>query len=329
MPQLRQNIITGEWVVVAPERAKRPDDFIVPKPESNLDKKSTENCPFCPSSEAYASRYLEHDRPLSYMMPNKFPAFIAEGEHEVRSYSPPEGFYRAKPAIGGHDLVVIKDHHLSLPLLDHETLTELLQNLQQRYLIYRSYNEIEYIMAIYNHGEAAGASLSHPHGQIFASSIVPEQIKKELSGSERYYELNGECVFCTMVEHEIEEQVRLIYQNENFIAITFYAARFPFEIWILPKKHESVFEKISTQSIDQLADCLATSLKLLNLTLKNPDLNFFIHSLPTTSESADYYHWHLEITPRVTRYGGFEIGGGTIIDVVSPEQAAGFLRANN
>jgi UDPglucose--hexose-1-phosphate uridylyltransferase len=322
MPQLRQNIITGEWVVMAPERAKRPHDFIA---ESEHKKQSKDDCPFCVGSPSYEARYKEHDTPLTYMIPNKFPAFIAEGEHEVRSYAPPEGFYVAKPAVGGHDLVVVKEHDLSLPEFPQATMVELLRSLQKRYAAYRQYPEIEYVMAIYNHGETAGSSLSHPHAQLFASSIVPNQVTKELHGSERYYELTGQCVYCAMVEHELEEKVRVVAENEDFVAITFFAARFPFEIWILPKVHQSMYEEVTASQLENLAEILRTNLEQLNLTLKDPALNFYIHSLPTTSERSDYYHWHLEIAPRVTKYGGFEIGGGTIIDVVSPEQAAGFL----
>lgn len=322
MPQLRQNIITGEWVVMAPERAKRPGDFVNDVEEV---KQSSTDCPFCVGSPSYEGRYREHDTPLTYMIPNKFPAFVAEGEHEVRNYTPAEGFYQAKPAIGGHDIVVVKEHDLRLPDFSPSTMTELLQSLQKRYGVYRDYPEVEYVMAIYNHGKGAASSLSHPHAQLFASSIIPNQVTKELHGSERHYELTGECVFCAMLEHELNEKVRVIAENDDFAAFTFFAARFPFEIWILPKTHQSAYEQASAAQLEGLAAILKSSLQLLDATLKDPALNFFIHSLPTTSETADYYHWHLEITPRVTNYGGFEIGGGTVIDVVSPEQAAQFL----
>lgn len=326
IPQLRQNIITGEWVVIAPERAERPSDFVIP---ATRNVKPVENCPFCLGSPAHQLRYKECDTPLTYTIPNKFPAFVSEGQHEVRSYYAEDGFYRAKPATGGHEIIVINNHDDRLPAFSHETMVDMLETFKGRYQYYRDQPQVEYVMAIYNHGQAAGASIEHPHAQLFASSIVPNHILKEKHGSERYYEINGRCVFCEMIDHERREQVRFLGENDDYVMFTFFAARFPFEIWVLPKDHHSTYEEIPTDQIQSLSHLFRQALQLLDKTLKDPSVNFFIHSLPTTSEKADYYHWHIEIAPRVATYGGFEMGGSTVIDVVSPEQAAEFLRAEN
>ncbi len=259
-------------------------------------------------------------------MPNKYPAFVSEGEHEVRSYYPEEGFYRAKPAVGGHDVIVVTEEKATLMTFSQDVMIDLLTSFKNRYIHYRKDPTVEYVMAIYNHGEAAGASISHPHAQMFATGVIPNHILAETHGSERYYEINGHCVFCDMITHEQNEKVRILTENDSFIMFTFFAARFPFEIWILPKQHQSMFESISKEEIRELAEIFQTGLTMLNSTLKNPSLNFYIHSLPTTSEDADYYHWHLEIAPRVSMYAGFELGSGTVIDVVSPEKAAEYLR---
>ncbi len=207
-------------------------------------------------------------------------------------------------------------------------MLDLLTTIQRRYQHYRERREIESVMAIYNHGPAAGASLEHPHAQLFASSIITNHLLKEKHGSERYYELKGQCVFCTMIEHEQDEKVRVLAENDDFIMFTFFAARFPFEIWVLPKIHQSQYEQANSSQLASFSQILLQGFRLLDKTLKNPALNFFIHSLPTTSEDADYYHWHLEIAPRVAIYGGYELGSGTIIDIVSPEKAASFLLSN-
>lgn len=285
----------------------------------------TTECPFCIQNPAYQTRYPAEEQPTVFTVANKFPAFVSEGQHEVRSYYPEAGFYRAKPSIGGHDVVVVKDHQQHLPDFTPAIWLDLLKAFQLRYQHYRDDPQIEYVMAIYNHGEAAAASITHPHAQIFASSIIPNHILKEKHGSERYYEINGRCVYCEMIDHERNEQVRWLAENEHFVAFTFFAARFPFEIWVLPKKHQSVYEQSSSQELTSLAELLKTIFTMLNQTLHDPALNFFIHSLPTTSSQADYYHWHLEIAPRVANYGGFEMGGGTIIDIVAPEKAAEYL----
>lgn len=323
MPQLRQNIVTGEWVVIAPERAKRPSDFVV---SAHHDKPhECDSCPFCPGKEAHTTRYKQFDTPHLYITPNKYPAFVSEGVHEVRNYYPEKGFYVAKPATGGHEVIVLNDSETKLPQFSQEVMVDLLTSFQRRYEYYRNDSHIEYVLGFYNHGLAAGASIDHPHAQLIASSIVPNHITDEMHGSERYYELAGRCVFCEILEHEWLERVRILAENDHCLMFTFFAARFPFEIWILPKQHHSNFEEANSNIVANLAAILRQGLALLNKTLTNPSLNFFIHSMPMTGSNADYYHWHLEVAPRVANYGGFEMGGGTIIDVTTPEKAAGFL----
>lgn len=323
MPQLRQNIVTGEWVVIAPERAKRPHDFITDKPP----KSDPADCPFCLEGSAHKTRYEPYDTPHTYLIPNKFPAFVEEGNHEVRSYYPESSFYRAKPAVGGHDVLVFTDHQPDLPGLSTAALTDAFLSMQQRYQEYRDRDHIEYTMAIYNHGRSAGASIEHPHAQIFASAFTPNYITKELHGSEHYYAIKGCCVFCDIIKHEQQEKIRVLAENEEAILFTFYAARFPFELWILPKQHQAQFEASNKSVMTGIVQLLQKALQLLDKTLKDPDLNFYIHSLPATLENADYYHWHLEIAPRLSIHAGYEFGSGTIIDVVSPEKAAEFLLA--
>lgn len=322
MPQLRQNIVTGEWVVIAPERAKRPVDFIA---KAKPVDQPIEHCPFEPTGESYEHRLVDYDTSTTFLIPNKFPAFVGHGHHEVRGYTPGDDFYRCKPAVGGHDVLSVKEHHLSLLQFPQATMVDFLSTIQRRYQFYRQDPAIEYVMAIYNHGEAAGASIQHPHGQIFASSVIPNHVLKEKHGSERYYEISSQCVYCQMIKEEQQEKVRVVGENDDFIAFTFFAARFPFEVWILPKVHQSTYEEAVPSQLENFASLLRQTLGQLDTTLSNPSLNFFIHSLPTTSEQADYYHWHLEIAPRVANYGGFEMGGNMIIDIVSPEQAAQFL----
>lgn len=325
MPQLRQNIITGDWVVIAPERAKRPSDFIT---SGMVRRDHKDSCAFCLGSAAWQTRLagVKNETDHIYIIPNKYPAFVSAADQcERRSFSQ-ETFYLSKPAVGGHEVVVIKDHDLLLPNFPQIVMVELLSTLQHRYRWYRQAAcRPEYTMGIYNYGQEAGASIWHPHAQLFASSIVPNLIQKETQGAERYFESNGVCVFCDLVRHEQLTKTRLQVQTKRFTSFTFYAARFPFELMILPNHHQSRFEDASLVEIENLATVLREILERIERTLNNPPLNIFIHSQPNTSGDADYYHWHVEIAPRLTTYGGFELGGSTIIDIVSPEKAAGFL----
>lgn len=326
MPQLRQNIITGDWVVIAPERAKRPQDFVIPKSVTVSDKKK---CPFCIDSEGYNSNEKIRGTATKnvYVIENKYPAFVdKEDESSLRSFYPEKGFYRERPSVGKHEVVVLKDHDTPLPHLTNEVAIELFEVIRDRYISIHEKQDVASIMPIYNHGAESGASIDHPHAQIFASGVIANTVGKEMAGANRYYGINGNCVFCDTIQHELKEKSRVVYQNKNFLATTFYAARFPFETWIYPKNHESEFEKTSKESMKDFVDCLMETLRKLDKTLENPPFNLYIHTLPTIEQNSESFHWHLEIIPRVSNFGGFELGSEVIIDVMAPEDAAEYLR---
>ncbi|HOX40957.1 MAG TPA: galactose-1-phosphate uridylyltransferase [bacterium] len=326
MPQLRQNIVNGEWVVIAPERAKRPQDFIIPK---GVKVSHKDNCPFCIGSDGYKKNEKVRKAASDhvYVVENRFPAFV-EGEVTVsnRSSYPENGFYRVRASIGDHEVVILNEHDESIFTAPKPLLAELFEVTRDRYIAMKKDRRIVSIMPIYNHGAESGASIDHPHAQIFSSGIVTNSVEKELEGSERYFGINGVCVFCDMIKHELAEKVRIVFQNEHFIALAFFAGRFPFETWVLPKRHESQFELTGKLSMKEFADILSETLKLLGKTLDNPPLNFYLHTLPTIYSDSSSYHWHLEITPRVTNFGGYELGSGVIINVMPPEEAAHYLR---
>lgn len=326
MPQLRQNIITGDWVVIAPERAKRPQDFIIPKSVKIADKTK---CPFCVGSDGYKSneKVPKSTTENIYVLENRYPAFVDdEKKASLRSFYPEEGFYRARPSIGDHEVVVVKDHDETILTMKPPLMKDLFDVIRDRYLWMKEHEKVVSIMPIYNHGAEAGASIDHPHAQIFASGIVSNTVGKEMHGAERYYGINGACVFCDLIKHELHEKVRIVEETEHFIAATFYAARFPFEIWLYPKTHESQFELSSAKNLMEFSELLSCVLGKLNKTLDNPPLNMYIHTLPTILEDSASYHWHLEITPRLTHFGGFELGSDVVIDVMSPEEAADYLK---
>lgn len=324
MPQLRQNIITGEWVVIAPERAKRPSDFIETHAE---DPSRADDSPFAIGSKAWQHRLKNADTKYTYTVPNLYPAFVLDEKMcETRSFYPENSFYRAKAAVGDHEVVVIKNVDATLYTLKIAELEDLFLAYQARLITLAKDPGIEYIACIYNHGPKAGASIRQAHGQIFASPIVPNYIQLELDGAERYYNNNGINVFEDIVAHEKKEKTRVIAENKYFIAFTFYAARFPFEVWVIPKEPGGHFAAINKTKRQALAKITHLVFNLIAETLKKPSLNFWIHTLPTTISESRSYRWHLEIAPRVAGYGGYELGSGVIIDVVSPEKAAEFLR---
>lgn len=326
MPQLRQNIISGEWVVFAPERAKRPTDYISIAREK---KQKKEDCPFCMDSKntAYPLQKEEFERKTTYVIDNKYPAYIEQPDQKSsKLYRLEDDFYKMKLALGGHDVIVVKDHDTDLSKFDENIFADLFETFKERTDYFKKSENVQHVMPIYNHGPAAAASIEHPHAQIFASAIVPNQVARELSNTSKYFEEEKSCPFCDMIVHEKKQNTRVIAENEHFIAFNFYAAKYPFETWILPKVHQSHFENISPEHITSLSDISKSIFHLFGQVLNDPDLNFYIHSAPIKENVLKNYHWHMEITPRLSNYGGYELGSGMVIDIIAPEQAAEFLR---
>jgi UDPglucose--hexose-1-phosphate uridylyltransferase len=323
VPRLRQNIVTDDWVVIAPERSKRPQDFAF---ATSPKKASKKDCPFClEADDAYRFSIKEAETENVYVIPNKYPAFVFEDEVTQK-----EGdYYPSYKSLGGHEVIILKDHDKELADLKRGVLEEYYYVYQNRINHYRNNPTIEYAMVIHNYGPEAAASIIHPHSQIFASSIIPPLIEKEIVGSQRFFKEKKQCVFCWLVEQEQEKSVRVIAENRYFLAFTFWAARFPFESWIIPKSHQPYFEKINRTERLALAEVFSIVLKKLNRSLNNPPFNYFIHTTPPRMEGKgrieEYYHWHMEIIPRVSKFGGYELGSGLVIDVVLPERAAKFL----
>lgn len=323
LPQLRQNIITGDWVVITPERAKRPSDYHIDDSKTVSD---AANCPFCDGCKGNEKVHGAGSDNF-FVIKNKYPAFVEnENKVSIRSYYPEKGFYRARAALGDHEVIIARDHDQSLIHFSIEKMTEMFQVFRQRYQSMAKNSEIVSILPFYNHGATAGASISHPHAQIIASGVAANTVGRELDGAEKYFGINGSCVFCDIIEHEQHEKVRIVAESKSFVAATFYAARFPIETWVYPKKHASQFENSSHEELQDLARVMSNVLQRMERNIPHIPLNFYIHTLPTMHAASLSYHWHLEITPRLANYAGYELGSGVIIDIISPEDAAEYLR---
>jgi UDPglucose--hexose-1-phosphate uridylyltransferase len=181
-------------------------------------------------------------------------------------------------------------------------------------------------MLFKNVGAASGASLEHTHSQLIVLPTVPIRVNQEMNGSQEFYNYRGRCIFCDIITQEIEQKERIVIETENFIATAPYASRFPFEVWILPKAHQSHFEDINEAELWGFVKILKTVLLKLEKTLDSPPYNYMIHTSPFNSNFLEYYHWHVEITPRLTRVAGFEWGTGFYINPVLPEKVASYLR---
>jgi UDPglucose--hexose-1-phosphate uridylyltransferase len=328
MPELRKDPIIGRWVIISTERGKRPTDFasVPPAKRSNF-------CPFCYGNETktppevYALREpgTQKDTPgwSVRVVPNKFPALQIEGELNRQG----EGIYDKMNGIGAHEVIIeTPDHNKTISDLDEDYIGDVLSTYRERILDLKKDRRFKYIVVFKNHGEAAGASLEHTHTQLVAMPIIPKRVIEEIEGARKYYDFKERCIFCDIVAQEINDDVRVVSSNESFLAIEPFAARFPFETWILPKTHEPAFEEIGRNEIMHLARLLKEILSKINAALNNPPYNFILHTLPLQGDNRNWYHWHLEIMPKLTKVAGFEWGSGFYINPTAPEEAARYLR---
>ncbi len=328
MPELRKDPIIGRWVIISTERGKRPTDFASVPPA-----RSTSFCPFCEGNEsktppevlAFREPGTEKDKPgwRVRVVPNKFPALQIEGDLNRQG----EGIYDKMNGIGAHEVIIeTPDHNKKLSDLDENHISEVILAWQQRVLDLKKDERFKYVVIFKNHGEAAGASLEHTHTQLVAMPIVPKRVVEELEGSRKYYDFKERCVFCDIVAQETLDDVRTVSANESYIAIEPFAARFPFETWILPRQHRSAFEESNKLEIVHLARILKEVLMRLDIGLSNPPYNFILHTLPLQGDNRAWYHWHMEIMPKLTKVAGFEWGSGFYINPTAPEEAAQYLR---
>ncbi len=326
MPELRKDYVTDTWVVFSTVRSRRPTDFAGGKAPNNASA-----CPFC-----YGHEHMTPPEILAYRkegprdspgwwircIPNKYPALMIEGEVHRRVNQ----IFHSVNGVGAHEIIIESpDHDGDLSEFSDFQVQEVITAYKQRYEDLRRDRRLKYILIFKNHGEKAGASLAHPHSQLIATPIVPRQIMEEVNAVNRHYEATGgSCIYCEIVETEAEEGKRVISENDSFIAISPYAARFPFESWILPKAHEMAFEDISDDERTPLVRILKNVLGRLRKVLNDPPYNYYIHTVPCDRKEVRY-HWHIEITPRVTEIAGFERGTGFYINPVMPEDAAAIL----
>jgi UDPglucose--hexose-1-phosphate uridylyltransferase len=325
MAELRKDLITGEWVNIVVERAKRPSEFHHRK-ESRAVRGEHSQCPFCPGNEVQTgASLLEYPgaadgEPWSVrVVPNKFPAFHGAGDAERVQH----GINLAAPAVGAHEVVIeTPEHGKSLARLELPQVERVLAAYRERYLALREDPRLEYTLVFRNHGKVAGASIEHAHSQIIGTPIIPQLAHTRIRGIERYQQEHGRCVYCDIIEQEQEDARRIVAQNASFIAFAPFASRHPFEIWILPMERKAHFVDISPGELRDLAAILKETLLRLELCLGDPPYNFML----LTTDFSEVFHWHIEIVPRLSIAAGFELGTGIYLNVVAPEQAAQFLR---
>jgi UDPglucose--hexose-1-phosphate uridylyltransferase len=328
MSEIRQNPATKEWVIVATERAKRPEDFVKlakPRRVPRFSKK----CPFCPGHEdqtppEISSYRTERGAWTVRVVPNRFAA-LSPGGDSIREEN--IDFFRRMPGLGQHEVIIETPlHNLSLGRTGDEKALEIVSMYHERFRCLSRDKRFKLITIFRNYGREAGTSLEHPHSQIVATPVVPFHIRHRLEEATRFFDDTGECVFCRIIESEQKEKIRVVMQADGFIVIEPFASRSPFETWILPLRHRSTFGEAAADEIGGFARILNRVLEKFVRVLQDPAFNMVIQTAPTNEEEEDYYHWHVKLFPRVTTPAGFELGTGVYINTVLPEAAAEYLR---
>jgi len=329
MADLRKDPVTGRWVIISTERRKRPTDFrlesvhIAPDP----------SCPFCEGHEQMTPQELlavRHNGSRANMpgwnlrvVPNQFPVLRVEGTLDRQG----EGLFDKMNGIGAHEVIIESPRHLdTLADMRDDAIEQVLWAARERMQDLRHDQRFRYIIVFKNHGSAAGASLDHSHSQLIALPIVPREVRDEVDGACAHFKAKERCVFCDILRQETKDGQRLVAENADIVAVAPYAPRFPFETWMLPRRHEAHFENAPRHEYASLARLLGDILRRINRTLGSPPYNLLIHTAPIAEKVDDYYHWHVEIIPKLTKVAGFEWATGFYVNPTAPEEAAQVLR---
>ena len=338
MSLLRHDPIQKRWVIISTERARRPSDFYISDSEPAI-----RFSPFSEGNEDRTPPEIFAVRPSGSppngpgwsvrVVPNKFPALRVEGELERMGI----GLYDQMNGIGVHEVVVETPRvDLNLPDMPLEHVEKVVLAYRQRLQDLMRDGRLRYILIFKNHGMAAGASILHPHTQIIGMPVTPIAVRQELDSAMEHYRQKERCLFCDVIRQELDSGERVVMANDEFVALAPFASRFPFEIFLAPRRHSHDFSRISDAGLRDFARVLKDVLLRLKETLDDPPYNFVLHTSPvidTKPRRPGYwqtlefdFHWHLEIIPRLTPVAGFERGTGFYINPMPPEEAARYLR---
>ena len=327
MPELRFDYTPADWVVFAPLRKLRPQRHS----SSSRAAEEPVLCPFCPGQEALTPHVIAQ-RPTSdpwriRVVPNKFPALQIE-EHPDRISQGP--VFQQMGGCGAHEVVIESpEHERRLIHQDQAHVEALLELLHERYIDLLRDRRFQSVIVFKNHGEQAGTSLRHPHWQIIATPVVPQQLRWKQQQAVGYYNRAGESLYAVILREELAAGVRIVASNAEFVALLPYAGHLPFETWILPRREQSNLGALTPAQVGPLAELLQFVLARLYVGLEDPDFNLTIDTAPRGDESDPYFRWHIRILPRLAMVAGFELGSGMSINTVLPEEAAQFLRGGN
>jgi len=322
--ELRQDLVSGDWILIASKRGKRSHAFLKKKPRQ---RGSLKTCPL--------ENVFKKQKPILFydggekdwevvVVENRYPALV---HRNICAQAIRHGPYALVKGVGHHDLVVTRDHDRNFAALSQNQAGQVVQIFRDRYLMLLNDPCLAYISIFHNWGPAAGATVYHPHYQLIALPVVPPDVEHSLRGSLNYFKKHGRCVHCDMVAYELREKKRIVYENKGAVVFAPFVSREPFELRIFPKKHLPYFENTLDRELELIVDALQAVLRRIEKKMNDPDYNFFIHTAPLKNKKRyRHYHWHIEIIPKTNISAGFELGTGIEINPVDPDLAAKILR---
>ncbi len=333
--ELRQDLVSKDWVVIATGRARRPSSF---KKEKKATHKGTKkDCPFCKiKTQKEPTLVFSKGKKIPFKgwdsfpedwslvsIPNLYPAFFPYPELDRKVEG---GIYEKMNAAGFHEVVITKDHNKQLAVLPLKKVEEVFRAYKIRFQELKDKKFVNHISIFHNHGREAGASIAHPHSQIITTPLVDSDLNTALDNAKKYHDKNNECLYCKMNEWEKKSKERIVFENKDFLVVCPFASKTAFQVIISPKEHFAHYEDISEEKLSTLAEAFKETLRKLKKGLNEPAYNFYLHTAPCDGKKHEYYHWHWTILPKTATWAGFEIGTQMEISTIEPEEAAKYLR---
>jgi len=338
MPELRKDPVIERWVIIASERGRRPNEFSV-----TIDTPSGTFCPFCPGNESRTpSEIAQWGRDPAApanssgwnvrVVSNKFPVLTSEGSLESQGL----GMFDLMNGVGAHEVIIENPRHdFDFADATAPEMHAVWDAYIARFNELRRDERFRHILIFRNAGAAAGATVSHPHSQVIAVPITPKQVTEHLEASREYYLRKNRCIYCDVLRQELSMKDRIVEANEHFVVASPFAARFPFELCIYPRRHSHDFTLMTPAEVSALSETLPRTLRRIKRALNNPAYNLMVQTVPNIQPQngragygdtiAHDFHWRIDILPRLTSVAGFEWGTGFYINPVSPESATRFL----
>lgn len=330
MSEIRQDKTTGQWVIFATGRGKRPDQFEREQDGERESQQHDPSCPFCAGNEGMLPP-LVLEMPgkggegwATRVVPNKFPALTPKGD-TVRAC---DGIYVTMPGHGRHEVIIESPYHNEqIGTMSVDQIRIVIETYHRRFVDLMKEHGTMMVLIFRNHGARAGTSLIHPHSQVVVTGMVPNYIRWREGEGQRYFDAWGRCVYCDVIAFERRDRRRVLFENSSFLAVVPYAAEVPFEVWILPIEHQASFGQISDRAKQDLAAAMEDILGRLHRHFSDLNYNYVIVTSPQYRAREPQMHWYLQIRPRLTTRAGFEIGSGISINPSLPEEDAEVLNS--